>query len=172
MPRQGEGEGRAAAFAVAGGGEVTVVGSGEGAGDGQSDAAAACGAAAGRVGAVEAVEHLRQVLGGDAVAGVGDGDGAAGRGVAQGVGEQVVEDFADPVGVGGGVGRCRAGPVLEVDCLVGEGGRCGADRVGVVDEAAHSGGLLAHGVPGVGGGGDDAVFDAFQEAVEGGERGA
>ena len=63
-----------AAFAVAVGGEVAVVGAGEGAGDGQSDAAASGGSAASRVGAVEAVEDLRQVLGGDAVAGVADGD--------------------------------------------------------------------------------------------------
>src|SRR5439155_12670505 len=127
----------------------------------------------------------------------GDGDGAAGRGVAQGVAEQVVEDFAEPVGVGGGVGRCRAGLVVQPDCLVAEGGCCGADRVGddvgevdgvslqvesaffgvgdrvdVVDEAAQPGGLLAQGVPGVCGGGDDTVFDAFEEAVQGGDRGA
>jgi hypothetical protein len=50
------------------------VGGDEGAGDGQPDPGPAVGPVAGGIGAIEPFEDVRQVAGGDAVAGVGDGD--------------------------------------------------------------------------------------------------
>ena len=95
----------------------------QGAGDGQADPGAAVVSVTGGVAAVEAFEDLRQVFGTDALAGVGDyegqapaavgggaqGDGTAGRGVAQGVGEQVAQylAYALPVHLHGS--GCRPG---------------------------------------------------------------
>ena len=50
------------------------MGFGEAADDGEAEAGAAGGAVAGGVGSIEAIEHVRQVLGGNAAAGVGDVD--------------------------------------------------------------------------------------------------
>ena len=50
------------------------MGGDEGAGDGQPDPGPAVGPVAGGIGAIEPFEDVRQVVGSDAVAGVGDGD--------------------------------------------------------------------------------------------------
>ncbi|GAA3442466.1 hypothetical protein GCM10018955_19040 [Planomonospora venezuelensis] len=84
-------------------------------------------------GAEEPVEQLRVLLGGDADARVGDGDhgaaafalrgegdGAAGRGVPDRVGQQVVEHLAEPYGVG--VHRDPPGQVGVESELLGVGG--------------------------------------------------
>lgn len=86
------------------------VGLDEVAGDGQPDAATAAGASAGTIYAIEAVEDMGQVLGGDAGAVVAYGhryerpvavcphlDMAAGRRVLQRVAEDVREDLADAI---------------------------------------------------------------------------
>lgn len=70
------------------------------------------GAVAGRVGAVEPFEDMRQMLCGDAFPGVGDGDlhcrpgwlgghgdAPTGWGVPQRVGQQARQDLYEPVGV-------------------------------------------------------------------------
>ena len=67
-----DGEGAAQAGSAAGCGDAAAVGLGEGLGDGEPDPSAAVASVAGSVGAVEAFEHVREVLGGDAVAAVGD----------------------------------------------------------------------------------------------------
>ena len=117
-------------------------------------------------------------------------------GVAECVAEQVVEDLAQPVRICPHLGRYGTGLVVQHDALVAEGGRGGADRLGddrvdvhrlgvhlelallgagdavdVVDQPAQPGGLLPHGLPGLAGGGDDLVLDAFQEAVHRGDGG-
>ena len=86
--------------------------------DGQAESGAAAGASAGFVSPVKALEDLRQILGGDAHAGVGDGedgstifragaeaDFAVGLIVVDRVSEQVGEDLCQVVGVAEGFGE-------------------------------------------------------------------
>lgn len=54
--------------------DVAAVGFGQCLGDGQSDARASAASVAGGIGAVEPLEDVRQVFGGDALAVVGDGE--------------------------------------------------------------------------------------------------
>lgn len=71
---QREGEARAGAGTVAVGGERSMVGSGNDAGDGESDAAAGAVTVSRESPAVEAFEDVRQLVSGDAVAGVDHGN--------------------------------------------------------------------------------------------------
>ena len=110
--------------------------------DGQAQPAAAGVAAAGRVGAPQPVEDQRQVLGGDAGAGVdhlehgpvaagvrAQRDRPAGRGGPHRVGDQVAHGLPDPVGVDVGDQRAR-GPDGQLDAGgVGVRPVRGADRL-------------------------------------------
>ena len=122
--------------------DVAVVGPYQRAGDGQPDSAATGCPAAGRVGAIEAFEHVRQMFGRDAVTVVGDRHlnrtapaghrdlhVAAWGGVPQRIGEQVVEHFSQPVAVAS-KGGWRGGAQREGDALVVEALRGGAYRLG------------------------------------------
>ena len=110
------------------GGEGAVLGLDEGAGDGEPDAAAGR-VPAGGIGSVEPLEESFGVGGVEArdpvsvtlistvVTSVGcrDGDLVAGVAVVQGVGQELVEDFAQAVGVGedvpaGPSGVCKVTP--------------------------------------------------------------
>lgn len=104
---------------------MSAVGLGQSLGDGQPDPGATMVAVAGGVAAVEAFEEVGQLLGADAVAGVGDTDGhppwalsvgaerdlSASWGVAQGVGEQVAQHLAHALPVG----RDVSGGLVDVD---------------------------------------------------------
>src|SRR5579884_2699449 len=92
-----------------------AVGFDDGADDGETEAAAAGGDLARGIGAIEAVEDARQGRGGDALAGIGngnfehiaarlsiDGDGTTGWGVAQRVIAEIGEDPFEHVLIGPG----------------------------------------------------------------------
>ena len=193
---------------VAGGGEAAAVGFGERFGDGESDAGAALVGLPGGVAAVEALEDVRELFVGHALAGVGDADGHGVRGdgrrhvdapplggVSERVGEQVAEDLGDALGVGsdrhvvdlGGEGDALG--VVGVPGLsdrrldeVGERLDAGLEfdasffgsghLVEVAGEPSETFGLLFD--DGLGGvvPGEDAVGDAFEVGVEGGDGGA
>ena len=80
FPGEGESQGGAGALPVAGGGEAAPVGFGECFGDGEPDAGSALVGLPGGVAAVEALEDVRELFGGHALACVGDADGHGVRG--------------------------------------------------------------------------------------------
>ena len=121
------------------------MGFGEGLGDRESDPGAAVAAVAGDVGAVEPFEHVRQVLGGDALAAVGDRDGelavvrrrgdldvAVRRRVAQRVVEKVAQHLREALRICphlGQHGRNIGGQRHALRCVaVGDRGQRGRDR--------------------------------------------
>ncbi len=135
------------------------MGLGERLGDGQPDPRAAPRPVTGGVGAVEPLEKVGQVLGGDALPVVGDGehhrvsvgcgadvDVSMGRGVTQGVVEEIRQDLAHTLPVGPEPDRARhPGGQRHLFRRVpfGDGRRGGLDEFGDVDRFRGDGGVAS-----------------------------
>lgn len=197
---EGEAEGSAGAEAAFRG-DLAAVGFHEAADEGETEAGAAV------RGAAEAVKDGANAVCGDAPAGVADGeldealalfgfqvDLAARGGVAEGVGEEIVEDGADGAAVSADVGEVREGFDFDADVaggglvevavagfdedgvgaeILGHGDAAAAVELGDIDEVGHDVGQL-FGV--LDGGGDEFVLEGAEFAgvalVEGVEAAA
>src|SRR6266849_5715374 len=152
-------------------------------GDGEAEAGAAELAGARGVDAIEALEDARLVGGGDADAGIGDGEddfGVAGFGadrnlaarerVLRGVVEQILQDFREAAAIAGDVGHAVEGRDGNGDFLFGgamaRSFHAGFDELRDADaadfEKAPAMLRIVHG----------AGEQRFREALNGGERGA